>query len=202
MKHFESVDWSCFARGVVDAGQRQMMQEHLDSGCTMCGKRLAMLKATPAIAGGKDTKKPSQAEFSGPDHASGIAEMIFDSFREPMPAGVRSTSSTARHLLYRMGLFEIEMRFEFAPDSQRYTLTGQIFNTEEGSALLKDVPISMRRGRNEVVQALTNEFGEFSLEYDTGENVEICFVPSREKDIFVPLNEAFWRVFCSGLQLG
>jgi hypothetical protein len=124
-----------------------------------------------------------------------FAELLFDSFRDPSPVGVRSTATNmVRYLLYRSGSYVIEMRLEFAEGSKRYALTGQILNPDEWPEKLDKLPVRLRSGRDELAHAPTNNFGEFNLEYETGKNVQVCIAMAGQNEIVIPLDEAFWRM--------
>ncbi len=141
----------------------------------------------------------SQVGNSNIDRTQMIAELVFDSFRDPMPFGVRSVSNMVRYLLFRAGSYVVEMRLEFVPGSQRYTVTGQVLNPDDDALKLDKVPVRLRSERTEIVRTLTNHFGEFTLEYETGRNVHICLEVSRQNDISIPLDESFWRMSALGI---
>lgn len=134
-------------------------------------------------------------EVSGPDseHTQVTAELVFDSFRDPSPGGVRSTASAVRYLLYRADLFVVELRLEFVSGSRRYSLAGQVLNCQEGAAPLNKVPVHLRSGPDELALTMTNDFGEFCLDYETGKNVHIWVAVGNKQDIIILLDETFWR---------
>ncbi len=142
---------------------------------------------------------PSKLSDSNRSKTEIIAELIFDSFRDPSPGGVRSASNPARYLLYRAGSLLIELRFEFAPESRSYVLAGQVSDAEHGTSQLDKVPVRLRCGPEEPIRTMTNRFGEFSLKYETGRTAQICLAVGQNNDICIPLDEDFWGVSLSNL---
>src|SRR6185503_4309999 len=112
---------------------------HLATGCAACGEtrdwyasvRLAastddsvapppwVLKRAVRIF--DEAQRPRLAERIG----QAIASLVFDSFARPALAGVRSTETTNRQLLYRAGDYSIDL--QIAPsDDARADLIGQV----------------------------------------------------------------------------
>src|SRR5262249_44761713 len=110
-----------------------------------------------------------------------------DSFAVPQVAGVRSTNTLNRQLLYKAGDFSIDLQVAPAGQSQA-EITGQILR--QGETAFESVTHLHIRflGEKQNVSVTTNAMGEFSLHdipqgfYDarieTGEgNVEIFGIP-------------------------
>ena len=127
------------------------------------------------------------------------AELVFDSLRDPAPAGVRSSANGVRYLLFRAGPVVIDLRFEFTQDSERYSLSGQAQSTEENAPQLTGIPVLLRSERNELFRTRTNQFGEFVLQEEIGRSVEIHLEVPERNEIFIPLDEAFWQRSMAGL---
>lgn len=92
-----------------------------------------------------------------------IAALVFDSFARPQLAGVRSTETTNRQLLYRAGDYSIDL--QIAPsDDARADLTGQVL--KEGEATFESVAglkLEIARGGETVFAATTDAMGEFKI---------------------------------------
>jgi hypothetical protein len=104
-------------------------------------------------------------------------------------------------LLYRADSVVIELRFEFATESEseRYSLTGQVMSSEEDASQFDKVPVGLRQGKNELARTVTNVFGEFNLEYEAFRNVEVHLSVSQQENVCIPLDDAFWKVCSAGL---
>ena len=123
-----------------------------------------------------------------------IAQMIFDSLRQPQMAGVRSTHAAPRQLLYQAGPILIDMRLEARSGSDQVSLVGQVLDSRESGKGLGEVPVHLLSGRNEVALTRTNRLGEFRLECGTAKDLQVSLEVSKRKDVFIPLDESIWRV--------
>lgn len=56
------------------------------------------------------------------------------------------------------------------------------------------VPVHSLYRRDTLAQTVTNQFGEFHLECETGKSLEVCVGVTARKDVFIPLDESIWRV--------
>ncbi len=125
MKHYSSEEWADFARDVGEASQKASMQSHLHSGCVKCKEELGLWQRVHATARRQgyvevpdSLLRSVKGAFSiyGPGSAPSakptIAQLIFDSFRSPLPVGVRAASAAPRQLLYGAGEHRIDLRFE------------------------------------------------------------------------------------------
>src|SRR2546425_828568 len=103
MEHFDIVQWADFVRGLPGLADRTAMEEHLSSGRQRCAGAVRQLRKLVAVAG-------SDARYKVPDYAVDYVKAIYplqqpakvhilahthtrlihDSFREPLPAGIRS----------------------------------------------------------------------------------------------------------------
>ena len=104
------------------------------------------------------------------------ASLVFDSLREPLPAGVRAgVGPSARRLLYKAGRYLVMLRLERAADSRRLSLVGQVLDEGHPKKPLHELGVSVFRGRMTVGRTLTNGFGEFQLQADPAKNLRLSF---------------------------
>jgi hypothetical protein len=91
-----------------------------------------------------------------------IASLVFDSFARPALAGVRSTETTNRQLLYRAGDYSIDL--QVAPsDHARADLIGQVLR--EGETTFESVSglrLEIARGKK-TYSTVTDAMGEFKI---------------------------------------
>jgi hypothetical protein len=199
MKHYSSEEWADFARDVGDADQKAGMQRHLHSGCVKCKEELGLWQRVHATA-----KRPASFEvpdsllrtvkgaFSiyGPASATPtIAKLLFDSFRSPLPVGVRAASVAPRQLLYGAGDHRIDLRFEPEVGSEKRSLIGQILNSTSAAGDVDALPVVLMRGRQIIGGSSTNEFGEFHLDGTFGSGLELRIRLPHGKEVFIPLIE-------------
>ena len=105
-RHFSEEDWVDFARRQGSEEQKARLARHLDTGCARCTPTLHFWQAVVGLAGQEASYRPpeglvgqARAEFAlrRPERLLGrvarSASLVFDSFRQPLPAGVRTTGA-------------------------------------------------------------------------------------------------------------
>jgi hypothetical protein len=177
------------------------MQQHLDAGCKACWKALELWRHTLEIADREAAYQPPESAVRSvkgafalykPAEAGSrvreIAQLILDTFQQPALAGVRSTSSATRQLLYKAGPFHIDVRLERLPGSSRLSLVGQVMDATDSRKGLHELPVILRSGEQKKARTKTNQFGEFQLEFDPAEELHLSFELSREMEVVIPLS--------------
>lgn len=207
MKHFSLEDWADFVNQVALASKRASMEHHLAMGCTQCGRSLARWERMRGFARQENANLPPDnvvraAKYAfqtyGPRREGGaireLARLVFDSFREPILVGVRASHMTTRQLLYQADALMIDLRIEGAADPGRMLLAGQVMDSVGSGKGIGEVPILLLYGRETVARTQTNELGEFRLECDAGKSLQISVGVSERKRVFIPLDDAVWRI--------
>ena len=197
MKHFELAEWTDFVRGLVEKSARLPLEHHLASGCRKCRHTADLLRKLVIAA-------HSDSQVQVPDYALRCARAIFllqqpekvqilpriparllyDSFREPLPAGLRTQQRLSRQYLYQAGDYSLDVRLENERGSPRVALVGQIQNRKQPGKRLGSVPVQLLSGKQVLAQATSNSLGEFQMEYE----------PSKHLRLYVPVRQAGKRV--------
>ena len=191
MKHFGIDKWTDFVRGLVEGSARVAMERHLASGCRKC-RHTADLLHKAAVAAHRDSKvqvleyavRSARAIFilQLPEKVRLLcrapARFLYDSFREPLPAGVRTQQRLSRQALYQAGDYSLNLRLENESGTSRVTLVGQIQNRKRPSKWLGGVPILLVSGKQVLAQAASNSLGEFQMEYEPSKHLRL-YVPVR-----------------------
>jgi len=201
VSHFAEQDWIEFTRNKITPEREEIMQQHLDTGCETCWKDLELWRHTLEIADREAAYQPPEGAVRSVKGAFAhckpagarsrmreIAQLILDTFQQPVLAGVRSTSSATRQLLYKAGPFHIDVRLERLPGSSRLSLVGQVMDATESRKGLHELPVVLRCGEQKKAQTKTNQFGEFHLEFDPAEELHLSFELSREMEVIIPLS--------------
>ena len=92
------------------------------------------------------------------------APLVFDSLLEPSFAGIRSSQSMYRQLVYESDTLVADLSLEERRGSQHITLIGQVLDTAKGE--LGGVPIVVQGHSGLIGIARTNEWGEFHFEFE------------------------------------
>ena len=135
------------------------LTRHLDSGCPSCRERLAWLRQVLETAShgpleeppervlreatrlfatlrGRPATSPLQrARDAVRTAAEAVATLVWDSFRAPQLAGVRSVA-TGRDLVYQTPERDLRLHLETLPGGRRIEITGQLFAREPAAPCL------------------------------------------------------------------
>lgn len=201
MRHFSMEEWIDFARNVVGPSERAEMESHLGTGCNRCSKTLSLWQQVYEVGKRESAYAPPASAVAtvkgtfgihGPRKASrvgqAIANLLFDSAATPLVAGVRSTGTTERQLLYGVSKYRIDVRIEPQRNTDKVALVGQVLNSTTPGESIGAVPVKLCRGRRVLVESTTSPFGEFDLECDLGKGLQLKVTLPRE-ELCLPLVE-------------
>ena len=121
--------------------------------------------------------------------AAHASELLFDSSAQPLPPGARTSVVSGRQLLYRIGSVYIDMEIDRKADSQRAALVGQMLDSARPGHPLAGVPVALHdRGRN-VARTLSNDNGEFRLEFDIRTDLKLQVSVDRRHPVYLPITK-------------
>jgi hypothetical protein len=187
MKHYTTEEWIDFVNQLTTTSRKTEMEAHLKAGCQGCERAVSRWMRVQRAAASEASYQPpgevvriAKAAFS----ALGLArerrtitgiEILFDSFREPAFAGVRSVGGGARRLLYRADPFRIDLQIEAKLGGNNIVVTGQVLDLRHPETVVREVPVIVSNQRGRTVEAKTNEFGEFHQEIENSGALELVF---------------------------
>lgn len=206
MEHFPELTWIDFVRGVrphdgrsgrpAEADSRADLEAHLASGCKACTATVGLWKQVHSIATGESGYGPPEdvvrlvrLEFAA-NHLRNTAEasLVFDTFSQPILAGVRSTAAAARQMVYEAEGLTVDLRFDRQPYSNKVHLIGQILDPERLRAKLGNFPVMLWTENGlPVAESSTNAFGEFHLEFEAQDGLRLSIQVAANKLIRIPL---------------
>ena len=202
MRHYTLEQWIDFVRDVVDEAKKREMQNHLDSGCKRCTKELGMWQRLQQVARRETAYSPSSGAIRTVNAAfankgsraaaaaqakSGIVSVLFDSFRSPLLAGVRSAGSASQQVLYGAGTYRIDVRIEPQMDSDKVILVGQVLNSADPDERLADVSVTLSKGRKVLAESTTSQFGEFQIECQLYAGYRLVVMLPGNAEVTLPL---------------
>ncbi len=186
MKHFTAREWVDFVRGAVREEEKALMQAHLKTGCQRCQREAKTWVRVRETASRQRASEPddSAVRFVKASFALSrerqpkrsrqfMAEVLFDSFREPQPVGVRSAASSSRQILFGVEDLRIDLRLEPKIDSENVSVIGQILNSAEPGENYVAASVALLKSGKLVSVANTNRFGEFQLECGLASRLEL-----------------------------
>ena len=193
MKHFSEEAWTDFVRNLAAPMVKTTMQRHIDDGCNQCGAALqvwqtvlSMARTENAFTPPDDAVRVSKSQFvSTVSAAKHGLRLLFDSSLQPVTAGVRGSIS-GRQFLYETDEHYIDLRLEPRRGADRACVVGQVLHRKRAERAAREVPVRLLEGKSPLAATTTNQFGEFQLEFDAGQN--LCLSIGREEnEIILPL---------------
>src|SRR3989441_1493780 len=175
MNHFDISKWADFVRGLIEESAQVAMKRHLASGCRKC-RRITDLLHNLVTAARNDSQvqvpdyalRCARANFflQQPEKVQILpripARLLYDSFREPLPAGLRTQQRLSRQALYQAGDYSLDLRLENERGSSRVALVGQIQNRKQaGKRLGGGGPELLSPAKMFLRTAAGNSWGEF-----------------------------------------
>ena len=203
MKHFVTEEWVDYVNQAGSQEKRNEMQAHLNSGCKHCEKAASLWQKVHRVASGEAgfqppvdaTRMVKTAYFTAGYPQTRklrdiVAEAIFDSYLAPATAGVRSSGSLGRQILYKADPYQIDVQIESKPGESRICVTGQLMDVSRPGIVGSDVRVTLSNRRGNVVQTVTNKFGEFRGEIENLGDLELRIQGAADRHIVVSLRDA------------
>src|SRR6266851_1674652 len=107
-----------------------------------------------------------------------VARVISDSFRDPLPAGVRGSQDRSRRL---------DLLIEPDAGSHRLALAAQILDSAKPDRRFDGVLVTLQGWKGPVAQVTAGEFGEFYLDFRFEANINLEIKITETNCIKVPL---------------
>jgi hypothetical protein len=202
MKHIPGEAWSDFVRRVVHTPRKEKMKEHLEQGCKRCSKIVSLWQRVRQTAENEknygppgDVVRIAKASLAGSNlkvnqkRQDSLAELLFDSFLQPVLEGIRSSSIGTRHMLYRADPLQIDLLIESQADGRSVVVTGQLMDLHHPEVGGHDLRVTLSNLRGRVVQAATNQFGEFCQEIENSGNLELKFHGANHQPVVISLRD-------------
>ena len=195
MKHFSDASWIDFVRGAISPIAKQTMQQHIDEGCGKCRETVQMWQGVFSIAQEEaqcappaDSVRVVKSQFAGIQTGikeNPIVRLLFDSQLQPAAAGVRG-SVPARQLLYETDELCIDLRLEVWHSEHRICMVGQILSRSASQLKNQELPVRLYEQNLPLAEGVTNQFGEFQLEFSSNDSVSLAIGQSEETRICLP----------------
>jgi len=113
-----------------------------------------------------------------------IAALVFDTFDQPLLAGVRRVGAPPRQLLFRAGDVDVDVKIESMETNDRITLVGQVLSS--ATKFFDNTPVKLESHGIVRYRTRTNVVGEFSFDE----------VPKDTYHLSVDLPEGQITLFC------
>ena len=201
MTHFTTEDWIDFVNQVAQPTRKPEMEKHLER-CEDCAKTVSRWQKIQRAAVAEPTFQPpseavrmAKAAFAVSEWARerraawGMVEVLFDSRLQPALEGIRSAATGTRRMLYRADPFRVDLQVEGQVGSKNIVVTGQLLDLRHPEVVGRDVPFMLSNLRGRVVQATTNQFGEFREEIESSGDLELVFSGANDRPVMISLQD-------------
>lgn len=201
MKHVTTEEGIDLVNEVLSPSQRLALERHLECGCERCMKAISRWRRVRRMAAAEVSYQPpreaariAKAAFAGSPwararKASGIIEVLFDSFLQPALEGVRSAGAGTRRMLYRAGPFQVDLQIEAPAGGGSVVVTGQLLDLRDPEIVGSHVPLMLSNLRGRVIRATTNQFGEFREEIEGTGDLELVFHGAKDMPVTISLHD-------------
>ncbi len=207
MKHVNAVGWSDFVNHAAVGGRQKATQKHRGAHRKDYGQTAALWRKIADAAVVEANYQPAaekvrfvKAAFALASSVArrretgGLVQVLYDSFSQPVLAGIRSAPRPIRQLLYRADPYQIDLQIELRPEGNRLVVTGQLLDISRPELVGRDVQVMLSDGREYIVNTVTNQFGEFHAEVENSGDLELSLLSPGGKPIVVLLRGALARL--------
>src|SRR5277367_661450 len=178
MRHFAEQPWADFVRGVSGPQISRDIKAHLDEGCSKCQtahdawswvRRLASEES--AYAPPENLVRLVKLGFASTQAKQSpawtLASLVFDSFAQPLPAGVRSGALNVWQVIYEAEGLTVDLRFGRRAQSKEVHVVGQVFDKQAVRALRDNASVELSTEQDKLVATTAvSALGEFHLEFE------------------------------------
>jgi hypothetical protein len=202
MRHSPVEEWIDFVRQVVRTTRKEKMNEHLEQGCEHCSKIVSVWQRVRRTAETEahyrppdDTVRIAKASFADSnlteeqERWDSLAELLFDSVIRPVLQGAPSSSIGTRQMLYRAGPFQIDLLIESLASGRKMVVTGQLLDLRNPDFVGHNLHVTLSNLHGRVVQAATNQFGEFREEIENSGNLELRFHGANYEPVVISVRD-------------
>lgn len=197
-KHFKEEVYAQFVAGCLPEEDLREFQEHLGANCQVCTAMVERYERLSDILREDPTYEPPAASVKSVLNAfrlkkpetvnlvSVMANLVFDSFLQPLPAGVRQTLLTERQVLYQAGEMHLDLKIEKTNDEDACLIVGQLM--PQDSRQDQPVPVFkaiLREGNRTLQATYSNELGEFVFHVVPKKSYDLEILLTDSKKIFL-----------------
>src|SRR6266446_6637678 len=198
MQHFSEQAWADFVRGVSESETKANIESHLARGCCDCGATSDVWNQLQTIVSNEESYMPPESavrmvklEFvttNSQEQASVLANLLFDTFVQPLAAGIRSGAAVARQLVYEAEGLTVDLRLDSQSPSGKILVVGQVLDQRLPRVSPSGVSIALWTPKGQpFLEVSPNESGEFQLEVNAQDDLRLLIEVAGRKTIRIPL---------------
>ena len=200
MEHFPEHAWADFMRGIGTSTGAGHIADHLLAGCPECGEVRDFWSRIRNFASNESAFVPPDnlvrrvnLEFAGRREFESehwiLGQLVFDSFAQPSPVGIRSMAAASRQIVYEAEGLTVDLRLGWEPRSRRVCVVGQMLDKLAPQPLMPGGSVVLWTEEGRLVAAVdANEFGEFELEFEPRNDLRLS-ARAGGRTIRIPLED-------------
>src|SRR5271154_3649603 len=199
MLHFSEQPWADFVRGVSGPGITRDIKAHLAEGCPQCKtthdawsrvRRIATEEC--AYAPPEDLVRLVKLGFAGKAAKQPLkwtlGNLVFDSFSQPLPVGVRSGALNVWQVIYEGEGLTVDLCFGRRTPSNAVHLVGQVFDKQEAHALQNETTVELSTEQEHLLATTAvSALGEFHIEFEAKESLWLSVKAAGRNTVRIPL---------------
>src|SRR6266481_121025 len=198
MQHFSEQAWTDFVRGISEPPTKTNIESHLARGCSDCRAAADVWNQVKAMVSDERSYTPPESvvrmvkqEFAATakqEQTSVLASLLFDTFAQPLPAGIRSGAAVARQLVYEAEGLTVDLRLDSQSPSGKILVVGQVLDQRLPRVSPRGVSIALWTPKGQpFLEVSPNESGEFQLEVNAQDDLRLLIEAAGRKTIRIPL---------------
>jgi hypothetical protein len=197
--HFSEQSLVDFVRGVNGAELRGDIGAHLATGCSKCKTDRDAWRRVSGLAIAEETYTPPEnlvrlvkLGFAGkaaqqPSQWT-LANLVFDGFAQPLPAGVRSGALRVWQVIYEAEGLTVDLHFGRRAESKAMHIVGQVFDKQAVGALQDNASVELSTEHEQLVAtAPVTGLGEFHLEFEAKDHLWLEVKAVGRNTVRIPL---------------
>lgn len=198
MRHFSEERWADFVRGVSAPEIGSDIRKHLDTGCLKCQTALDAWSPVRRFATEESAYAPPEnlvrlvklgfaSQRAKRPRKWTLASLVFDSFSQPLPVGVRSGTLDVWQVVYEAEGLTVDLRFGPRAHPKRMHLVGQVLDKQKVRASqTATIELSTEQGQL-VGTASVNASGEFQVEFEAQDHLWLSIKSEDRNIVRIPL---------------
>ncbi|MGA7291286.1 MAG: hypothetical protein WBW85_01985 [Terriglobales bacterium] len=199
MNHFSEQPWADFVRGVSGLEISRDIRTHLGRGCPQCKIAHNVWNQVRMFATNESSYAPPENLLRmvklGFTHKAAeqprnwtLANLVFDSFAQPLPVGIRSGTLNVWQVIYEAEGLSVDLRFGRRTQSKDVHLAGQVLDKVEARALQNNATVEVSTEQEQLVATTpVSSLGEFHMEFEAKEHLWLSVKAVGRNIVRIPL---------------
>lgn len=197
--HFSEQRWADFVRGASGLEVTSDIKAHLAEGCLQCKTTNDAWSRVRRIATEESAYAPPEnlvrlvklgfaAKAAEQPLKWTLGSLVFDSFSQPLPVGVRSGALNVWQVIYEAEGLTVDLCFGRRTPSNAVHLVGQVFDKQEAHALQNETTVELSTEQEHLLATTAvSALGEFHIEFEAKESLWLSVKAAGRNTVRIPL---------------